>query len=460
MQNERADHQMCKAEKSAAEYRNTLNAAKMATFDRAPKTEAAMNWVHEILKETLAYEDQHNCRKRVRRQKDLITFSQAVGAFAADLLRNSGNEKAKGYMYRSANREELATSLVTSDNFTNLVEIWTDLQLIEATGSIDARTDFDGGLVPYYRRARRFRSTQAFLDLAAQYQITSSNVKDNFEISHRHAKVVQVRATKGSNPFDPTRGKSLKPKGIKFNKCRDQVLALNKLMQTHEYNLSEPPMVRRVFNCGDRADFDFNLGGRFYCASEDNWMEKSKDDRNLILIDGQPTCEIDVRASHLSILYAMTGGRLSFETDPYDVGGYPREIVKQVIVTAIGAGKLPLKWPREFAKAYERDHGYKPNGRFKLKDIVSAVLGRHSVLDSLKQGQLDWANLQYEEAECFLAAMLDLHENYGIPSLPVHDSLIIRYSDTPSACEALFRAYKDRLGFQPVIPMPKATSGS
>ena len=180
-------------------------------------------------------------------------------------------------------------------------------------------------------------------------------------------------------------------------------------------------------------------------------MEKSKEERAQILIDGQATVEIDVRASHLSILYALSGEELDLHQDPYAIGNYPRDIVKKIIVTAIGAGRMPRQWPRKFNDEYEEEDGWKPKDRYVLKDLVAMILLRHPVLENLETDVLDWANLQFEESECFLSAMLSLHEEHGVPSLPVHDSLIVRAQDAEVTEEVLKGAYYDRFGFYPTL---------
>lgn len=433
--------------------RDILNAAKMATFDRAPSSDMAKAWVSAIVDTTLAHEAIHHPRKRARKKADIPSFEGAVGAFAFDLLRQSANQASQGFMYRSSDRTDNGASLVSSVYFDQLVLFWPEMGLMDRTGYIDAKHDFDGGEIPLYRRARRFRATAQFLALALEHGLTPETVKEHFDVSHRHANVVQVRATKGADPSNPTKGNMIKQKGAAFEAECERVRRLNKYMAEHDYSLSDVPMLRRVFNCGDRPDFDFNLGGRFVCSSEDNWMGVKKEERALIQIDGQETVEIDVRASHLSILYGWCGQRLSNNEDPYAVGEYPRVIVKKIIVAAIGGGKMPRRWPKGFKDELETEHGLNPK-HYKLKDVNEAILARHPVLNQLKKGKLDWANLQFEEAECFMSAMMELHEQYGIPSLPIHDSLIVRTGDVGKSVDILRGAYRSRLGFEPTITLP------
>lgn len=434
--------------------RDILNNAKMATFDCSPRSDAAKAWIDAIQALTLAHEADKHPRKRARKRADHLSFSEAVGAFAADLLRHSANEESRGFMYRSADREELTSTFVSSDNFEKLVKYWIEVNLMEMTGYIDARDDFEGARVPFYRRARRFRATRFFLDLASNHGVEPKAFNDHFEVSHRHTNLVQVRAAKETDQSSVGRGELIKQNSEGYRVQCDRVSRLNQLMARHDYNLSATPIVRRVFNCGDRQGFDFNLGGRFYGASDDNWMEMPKEQRACIRIDGEETTEIDVRASHLSILYSILGESPDRGIDPYSIDGIHRDIVKKLIVTAIGSGKLPSRWPKGFKEEFEVKHGWAPQKRHKMKDITEAISKTHPVLLKLRNGKLDWANLQFEEAECFFTAMMRLHNEKEVPSLPVHDSLIVRVRDAGYAANCLRDAYEERLGFRPHVDIP------
>ncbi len=434
--------------------RHTFNKARFASLDRSTVSEASKNFVSELVNRTIAYEAQYHPRKRARRQNDLDNFKLAVGALAADLIKHSANEAAKGYMYRPADKDELAQTLVSSDTLTKLRKYWGDMGLMEETGFVHSRASIDDGdHNTTYRKARRFRATPALLELAQSDQLTAANISEHFERSHRHANVVQVRGTKDSNYAIPERGKLIKQSGTKFQQRRAEVESLNRHLACHRFNLSDQPMLRRIFNCGDREGFDFNLGGRFYCASDDDWMQMPKEVRKAILIDGEPTCEIDVSSSQLSILYAIQGETLAYDPDPYQIDGISREVTKRIIVASIGRGKPPSRWPRSFNDDFISEHGYHPRDRYKLKDVVSLILARHPVLSSLEPEKLDWAILQFEEAECFLKAMQCLYELQDIPSLPVHDSLIVKQRDHELASTVLKDEYKERLGFIPQVKM-------
>ena len=116
----------------------------------------------------------------------------------------------------------------------------------------------------------------------------------------------------------------------------------------------------------------------------------------------------------------------------------------------MGAGKIPTRWPRGMKEAYEEQYGQALTDAMKLKDVVAAILKRHPALYGLEKGKLDWANLQYEEAECFIAALEGCFSSW-VPALSIHDSLIVRRSDQEMAKQILLREYQKRFGSRPQV---------
>jgi hypothetical protein len=65
-------------------------------------------------------------------------------------------------------------------------------------------------------------------------------------------------------------------------------------------------------------------------------------------IDGEPVCELDIRASYLTIFQARHGQALDFvaHPDPYvlpDLGAKAREVVKTFIAVTFGRGEFPTQ---------------------------------------------------------------------------------------------------------------------
>ncbi|QUJ76106.1 hypothetical protein KDD17_14440 [Sulfitobacter albidus] len=435
-------------------WRDMLNAARMATFDHHLKPETPQPWLDELVSRTLTHEAANDPRTRKRRKTDAQAFREAVAAFAVDLVRESANEASQGFLYRPVCRAELKATFVSRTNFEVLTAYWEAMGWLEKVNHTYHYIDFDGEKTDLvdYAKAARYRATPAFLTLAADHGITPETVAQYFERSFKDSALVQVRESKGGNYLRPQKGKLVKWADHKIKPHLKQIQYLNTMMQEHNYSLTSPPAVRRLFNCSDREDFDLDLGGRLYAVSDDNWRNMPKAERAKITIDGCATVEVDVKASHLSILYALHGQTLVYRPDPYYLKGVPRWIVKGLVVAWMGRGKQPSRWPQKMIEEFHEKEGKKLGRVHRAKDIGAAMLARHPVLGELKPDVLDWANLQYEEAQCFIGAMMKLHED-SIPSLPVHDSLRVRVDDLERVSEVLKAEYRSRLGFVPVLEM-------
>ena len=116
----------------------------------------------------------------------------------------------------------------------------------------------------------------------------------------------------------------------------------------------------RVFNNGDHPNFDWNMGGRLYSHGEGNYQQMERADRLRMTINGEPVCEIDIRASYLTIFHALIG-ESSIQPGPLR---YPRSLVRtlrdvvKMWVTASFGNNAPItKWPRELVAKYRERKG-------------------------------------------------------------------------------------------------------
>ena len=51
--------------------------------------------------------------------------------------------------------------------------------------------------------------------------------------------------------------------------------------------------------------FNWNMGGRLYSHGESNYQQMESADRLRMTINGEEVCEIDIRASYLTIFHAL-----------------------------------------------------------------------------------------------------------------------------------------------------------
>ena len=206
----------------------------------------------------------------------------------------------------------------------------------------------------------------------------------------------------------------------------------------------------RGYNNGDRPGFDFDRGGRFYSAGEDSYQNLPSDERLKLTINGEAVAEVDVRASFITILYAMH--KLEFDGDPYvisDLGSEGRQAVKMFVAATIGNGAPIEKWSRKHAKDFFEDTGLKLRKSWPLSLVAQATLKKHPLLrkldEPIKGRKRDWSDLMWIESQAILKTMLDLKRKYQVPSYPVHDSLIVPKSKADRAVAQLRAHYLGEL---------------
>ncbi len=251
--------------------------------------------------------------------------------------------------------------------------------------------------------------------------------------------------------------------------------AYNSFLQKFSYNFDQPLFVR-VFNNGDKAGFAYNEGGRLYAQGGGFQImprvrrSAIQADRTGMTINGAPTAEIDIGASHYSIAMSLTGLPFNATVDPYVIEGLPRCIVKEYINICIGNGGSIRGWPAdtkaEYARAGSTD---KPNKikialeeargtytgnlqrDYPISMMKSKVRPRFPVLKLLKANDIDWGKLQYVESCIIVDTLDDLMKNHDVVALPVHDSLICRKSEAELVYARLSFWFERHTGLVPKL---------
>jgi hypothetical protein len=62
-----------------------------------------------------------------------------------------------------------------------------------------------------------------------------------------------------------------------------------------------------------------------------------------------------------------------------------------------------------------------------------------------------WADLQFKEAEAVAGTMLILKRRHGVPSLSMHDGIIVPRSKADLAKDVLAREYRRHVGVEPML---------
>jgi hypothetical protein len=212
--------------------------------------------------------------------------------------------------------------------------------------------------------------------------------------------------------------------------------------------------LQRIFSEGHLPDHHWRQGGRLYAiGGKGNYQNAKKDERKAITIDGRPTVELDIRASHLTILVGL--GHLPLEClegDPYAIEGIPRPVVKQWVTMTISHGKRHRAWPKAVASEFREKHGINLGEDYPIRRTGDAILEKLPLIQSDGQSvPVGWGELQFRESEVILATMEALAFDHGIPSLPVHDSLIVPADAQGLAIAAFREVFGSSLGVVPEV---------
>ena len=165
-----------------------------------------------------------------------------------------------------------------------------------------------------------------------------------------------------------------------------QVRELNEFIDRFDLRGGSHRGYVRVFNQGDHASFDWNKGGRLYSQGNNSYQRLSQDERLKMTINNQEVCEIDIRASYLTIYHAHFGAPLDNEGDPYALPGMPaeaRSVVKRWFVATFGNDGHLKRWPRETVAEFRQKHGYELGKWYPVKHIREKALLRFPLLDKV-----------------------------------------------------------------------------
>lgn len=169
-----------------------------------------------------------------------------------------------------------------------------------------------------------------------------------------------------------------------------------------------------------------------------------------ITINGEPVAEVDVRASHLSIMHGLLGLPLP-DDDLYRFPEVPRDVAKAWVTATLGKGSPVVRWATKATQDNPdlADHDPRRVGEIIcdrypfLRRPAEAVEGPAG-LDRLRHigppARLLTHRLMGIEAQALTGAMGYLRSD-GVLALPMHDGLIVPASAAAHAPPGLLGAY-------------------
>jgi hypothetical protein len=437
-----------------------LDKADYAALTSRVISGAARALVDEVCARVVAWEQKSSART-YKRTTRAHKFRDAVGAFTADLVRARGNSWAEGWVFRSLHAKSFTAQRVSHRNFVALVAALRGLSLIEHKPGFRSKVDFGTGPVVDRAKASRFRARRAFIELAKRHGVNPAHAIDHFteELPERP---VHLRSASTRSFFTgaKTRGRSMRfDYTPKVHAIEADVKELNAFLRKFEISGALHQYYVRIFNEGDDHRFDWNLGGRLYSNGQTSYQQMERDQRLAMTINGEAVCEIDISSSYLTIflgwhkVHIKNTQAIDETKDLYsegDLNQEDRDAVKQWFVATFGSGKLVTKWSNDGVKEF-RKHTGKNLRKFSAERIQRAALKAYPQLERWPSDERTWADLMWLESEAVIGTMLKLMRDYGVPTLAVHDSLLVPLSQYRLAEWRLYASYEQATGVPPIL---------
>jgi hypothetical protein len=415
------------------------------------RTSAAHQLIARICDDIEELEQKAGSRLRKRRGRSGAKFFYAVERFVGDLLRARAGTTGPALIYRPVGKSSFTRDPVKYDVFMTVLD---GLKQLELVGHRKGQTRYrkaDFGpdaVIPVTMRGRaaRFWATTKLLKLAEHYGIHSGNIDEHFAPEPpTNPLVLKDYATgRGRNK---ERGKVVKyPRTPETERLEADIRELNEFVATFDLTGARHDGYTRIFN-----NLSWKAGGRLYGDGAGNYQQMPEVQRHKMTINGEPVAEIDIKASFLTIYHAMVGEPLDGSSDPYALAGIDRPIAKLWMVASFGNSNPATRWPPEMVKDYKKDTGKDLGKLAKAKDVARKMLGTFPALKKLEDHEDIWADLQFREAEAVIGTMLSLMRAHRVPSLSMHDGIIVPRSKADLAKTILAREYQRVVGVEPML---------
>jgi hypothetical protein len=385
--------------------------------------------------------------------KRTAALNLAVEALVAGVLLNAARHGQREWSYQPLSSPAFTGEAVGQ----RLFDIaW---RALEADGLVERLPSFTrfhgapGELMGRERKATRFRPAPGLYALCAAHGVVIPTPPEATWTDH-------FRRHRPAGPHEPLRlralstivkrkridGARLDPHdGLWSTGFAREVADANVFITKFDISGCDPILFHRTFT------HDLEHGGRWYAS----YSSTKAVDRRRIRINGAAVIEVDVHASHLTILHGLDNRNLPERHDLYGDLGFPREVVKRWMTATFGAGQPVLQWsPRMHTEALSKGialANYRPGAVAAAAFDAYPVLGNMlEVCGCVSEPRLCSSALMWWEARALTEAMTALSKQ-GVPALPLHDALIVREGDREAALAALIRGYEIAVGVTPRV---------
>ncbi|QNE30754.1 hypothetical protein F1C10_01360 [Sphingomonas sp. NBWT7] len=410
-----------------------------------PNTEISVDFIKQLSNKVITRTD--------KSYKPSTSFKAALGAFVSDLFRIVADQELS-YGYHVMSPGAFTKEPVGYKPFRSVIQGMYEFRLIDYQRGFREHTGAGAKA-----QAARFRATDKLLEMAAAYGITPANAYLHFGFMPRPSALRNPVTLKTARRF------GREPQSMTFDlgdgkakQIAEQVNELNAFFAKQEITPNCHYAFVRMFSRGDQSAFNWDQGGRLYSVGFGNYQQLAGKRRTIaqpvirqdIRINGEETVELDIKASHLTILHAMAGIPLPNHPDPYIIPGFDRGVVKTFVTMTLGYDRFHKDWTDNAVATYRKKTGQDLRA-VPFGAVKEAVLSAIPLLKSWPDSPIRWGDLQFIESEAVIDAVHTLAFEHGIPALPVHDSIIVPARYKELAIKALSEKFAAYVGVRPTI---------
>jgi hypothetical protein len=407
--------------------------------------------VASVVSSVATHEQSVAARKKARRDYGIARQRQAVGAIIGGLLRHWGREAPQA-VYRSRRKSDFTGGRVPSRQYLAACDALVALGLVEQSRSVRYGTGivWDEGSPEHFAGwAPRLWPTQALLDAAVHHGVMPATLETDFDGVYPSKPPAVLQPVQMFTLKTPRRNVkaliAIRRDDAEAARLIEKVTSYNAWIAEHAIAGCLPPRLKRVFTAS------WLLHGRWYAVGNEGCYQRLPEARRLKLtINGEAVAEVDVRASHLSIMHGLLGLQLP-DGDPYEFPEVPRSVAKAWITATLGKGTAVTKWAIKAAKDHPKLLRHDPRevgavicDRFPFLRRPAEAVAKAAGLDKLAHigtpARLLTHRLMSIEAQALTGAM-EYVKGSGALALPTHDGLLVPVSAVRYARAGLDGAY-------------------
>jgi hypothetical protein len=429
----------------AARARETLD--RYAEFRSRTRTPAATELIAGLCTDIEQHEQTTATRVRKRRDRSSARFTEALERFVGDLLRARTGANATGRVYRPVGKTSFSDAPVKYDMFKRTLD---GLKALGLVGHREGRTRYQETGFDFRQtlpgRAARFWATPKLVKLAEDQGIHSGNVGEHFAPEPPTNPLVLKDYATGRGRYRESGRRIKYERTPETERLERDIKELNEFLAGVELTGGRHEGYIRIFN-----NQSWQKGGRLYSQCQGSYQLMPEAKRLEMMINGEPVAEIDIKASFLTIYHAKLGMPLGDREDPYARAGIARDVAKLWCIASFGASAPKLRWPAEMVKEYQKSTGQDLPKVAKASEVAKAMLRAFPALQKLEEHPNIWADLQFKEAEAVVGTMLILMRRHSVPSLSMHDGIIVPRWKWDLAKDILTGEYRRVVDVEPML---------